>query len=159
MRRRYVALGVVVFIVAALVAYTQLLDDLADDESLIRSAIRTIADSAEERDLRAISRHVHADFHSEAQNMDRATAMAVLRRIFLSYPVIRVKVRGVSVKIIDETTAEARFIATVRAASSAASSGENLLRHRGSERFLLTFKKEGDRWQIIRSRIIRSTAD
>ena len=120
MRRRYVALGVVVFIVAALVAYTQLLDDLADDESLIRSAIRTIADSAEERDLRKISRYVHTDFHSEAQNMDRATAMAVLRRIFLSSPVIRVRVRGVSVKIIDETTAEARFIATVRAASSAA---------------------------------------
>lgn len=160
MRPRYLlALGVVAFIVVAMIVYTKILDSLIDDETRIRNVIATIADSMGERNLREISRHVHTDFTTEAYNLDRPTAMAILRRIFLSYPIIRVTVRDVSVEIIDETTAKARFVATARGARSADSHEKDILQHRGSERFLLTFKKEDGDWEIIRSQIIRSTAD
>ena len=160
MRQRYVvALAVVAFVVVGMIVYSKILDSLMDDETRIRNVIATITDSMEERGFREISRHVHADFQTEAHNMDRDMAMAILRRVFLRYPVIRVKVRGLSVEIIDETTATARFMATASGARSANSRDEDILQHRENKRFLLTFKKEDGDWQIIRSQIIRSTAD
>ena len=165
MRQRYVvALAVVAFIVVGMIVYSKILDSLTDDETRIRNVIATITDSMAERGFREISRHVHADFTAdfrvEGCNMDRPMAMAILRRVFLTYPIIRVKVRDVSVEIIDETTATARFVATARAARSAGSREEDILQqHRGSERFLLTFKKEDGDWKIIRSQDIKSTAD
>ena len=165
MRSRYVlALGVVAFIVVAVIVCTKILDSRIDDETRIRNMIATIADSTEKHNLREISRHLHtdftADFHFEGYNMDRDTAMAILRRIFMSNQVIRVTVRDVSVEIIDETTATARFVATARVARTAGSREEDILRqYRGNERFLLTFKKEDGDWEIIRSQDIRSTAD
>jgi len=159
MKARYAAAWVAVLVVAALFAYSLILDRLTTDEARIRTAINTIVDSAEERNLRRISAYLHDDFHEEELNLDRETTLSIMGRVFLTYPVIRARVRGLMVKIIDETTAEARFIGTASAARSPDSPGEDLLHHRRSDRFLITFKKEDGKWLIIRSQTVRSTAD
>jgi hypothetical protein len=159
MKTQYKAAAVVVFVLAGIFVYIIVLDRLTTDEARIRTAINTIVDSVEAHNLRKISGFLHADFQTEAYNLDRPTALAILARGFAAYRVIRANVRDVTVKIVDDTTAEARFIATVRAARRANSTGEDLLRYRGSDRFLVTFKKEDGDWLIIKSEIIRSTAD
>ena len=159
MKARYKTAGVAVLVVVALFAYSLILDRLTPDEARIRTAINTIVDSAEERSLRKISAYLHDDFHEEELDLDRKTTLAIMGRVFLAYPVIRARVRGLTVEIIDEATAQARFIGTASAARSPDSPGEDLLRHRHSERFLVTFKKEDSKWLIIRSQTVRSTAD
>jgi len=159
MRPRYVAASVAVLVIVAIFAYSLILDRLATDENRIRTVINTIVDSAEKRNLRKISGCLHADFREEELDLDRRTTIDIMGRLFLTYPVIRAEVQGVNVKIIDEATAEARFIGSASAARSPDSPGEELLRYRRSDRFLITFKKENGKWRIIRSRAARSTAD
>ena len=67
---------------------------------------------------------------------------------------------SLTVDILDENTAEARFIATVRASRSGAPPGEDMLEEFcGSDRFVVTFAKEEGDWKVLKAGILRSTAD
>jgi len=159
MNKKHAALVVVAFVVVALLLYAKALDWLTTDEHRIRSIVHTIANAAEERDLWTISSYLHPNFHSEIQNMDREEALSIIGYAFSHYRVIRTRLDGLTVKIIDDTTAEARFIATVRASRSGTPPGENLLEFCGSDRFLVTLKKEDGDWLISGTEILRSTSD
>ena len=159
MTRTHKLIAAMAFIVAALIVYKVILASLLTDEDRIRREINIIVDSAEERNLHKISGYLHADFTAEEVNFDRQATIDALRQVFLMYNVIRVRVSSLSVKLIDDTTAEATFVAAVRAAHNADSSEDDLLRYRGSERFKVTFKKVKNDWLIIRSAVVKSTAD
>ena len=159
MNKKLAALVIVLFVVVALLAYVKILDALTTDDHRIRSIVYKISNAAEERDLRTISSYLHSDFHSEIKNIGRDEMLAMLRYAFTQYRTVRARFDSLTVDILDENTAEARFIATVRASRSGAPPGEDILEFCGSDRFVVTFAKEEGDWKVLKAGILRSTAD
>ncbi|HUU70607.1 MAG TPA: hypothetical protein VM223_13560 [Planctomycetota bacterium] len=158
-RQSFRVIMVLAFIAGAILIFRLVLGRAISDEQRIRNTINVLADSAEDRNLRKITGLMHDDFRAEEFTYDRQTCIDLMRQVFFTYKVIRVRLRDVSVKIIDDSTAEAIFIATVSASQSPDSAGEDLTRQRGSDRFRLTFKKVNGTWLVYRSAVVRSTAD
>lgn len=156
-RRRLIA--VLAFITAAVLVWAFVLGRTVTDEQRIQSAINSIVNAAEERDLNTITGYLHKDFTAAEFGYDRETSVALLRQVFLSYKVVHVNLRGLTVKLTGDASAEAVFVATVTVAQDQDSSGDDLTRQRGSDRFKVTFKKVGRDWLITRSAIVPTTAD
>jgi len=150
---------VLAFIAGAILAFRLILGRAISDEQRIRNTIGLLANAAEERNLREITGFMHDDFRAEEFTYDRQTCIDLMRHTFFTYKVIRVKLRDVSVKIIDDTTAEALFVANVTASQTPDAPGDDLARFRGDDRFRLTFKKVNGKWLVFRSAVVKSTAD
>jgi len=150
---------VLAFIAGGILIFGVILRRAISDEQQIRNTINLLADSAEDHNLRKITGFMHDDFRAEEFTYDRQTCIDLMRQTFFTYKVIRVKLRDVSVKIVDDTTAEALFVANVTVSQTPDAPGDDLTRYRNDDRFRLTFKKVDGKWLVFRSAVAQSTAD
>ena len=158
--RRYQALVAAIFFVfAALFIYKTVLKSALTDEEQMAAAVKAIADAAEERDVRTISGYLDKDFIDDEVRLDRDSTLGIIRHVFIMYKKISVDITGLTVNKTDAKTGSAKFLAKVYASQQADGRGEDLMRHRGSGRFILTFKKIDGKWMITRSSVEESTAD
>ena len=152
-------IAVLAFMAVAILVYGLVLGRTVTDEQRIRGVINKLVDAAEERDLSTISGYLHDDFVAGEFGYDRETTLGVMRQVFLTCKVVRVQLRGLTVKLTEDSTADALFVATVTVAQDASAAGDDLGRHRGSDRFKVTFKKVKGDWLITRSATVPTTAD
>ncbi|HUS58706.1 MAG TPA: hypothetical protein VM141_08650 [Planctomycetota bacterium] len=158
--KRYGALiAAIVFVFAGLLILKAVLNSALTDEEMIKSVIVAIADAAEERRVRGISQHLSEGFRAEEVNFDRDSAIATMQHAFLVYKSIQVEVKNMSVKKLNDDTAEATLLASVFASQSADTRGEDMMRYLGGGRLLVTLKKIDGKWLVTRTAAVESTAD
>jgi len=149
------ALLALAFVTLAVFAYSRIVGKVMSDEDRIKSIVRDMADAAEERDTQGIVRHLHPEFRSVKPSMDRDIAVAMMWHGFRQYREIRVSLPDLTVELQDDENAEARFLATLRIATTPGAKPE--MQEMG--RFRLTLTKVEGAWKVLTAEYVESTAD
>ena len=150
---------VVAAVLACLAVYKLVLTSAGSDEDQVRGILSGAVEAAEGRNLKKLSGWLHEDFRAAEGPYNRNEVLDIVGKTFLAFHVIRVEMQGLEIQMVDETTARATFVATIRASLNARSSEQDLTSYRGGDRFSLTFKKTGGKWLLLSSEAVKSTAN
>ena len=142
---------IIVFILAVVVSYFVAKKWPVSEGARVRKVIASFERVAEAENLRKCMSHISKDY-SDEMGFDYRSAMFLGRDIFNTYDDIFIHVKGLKIEVKDKE-AKATFVATVFAARSGTQQREDLLRERGSDRFVVTFRKEEGGWKVLSSEV------
>jgi len=142
---------IIIFILAVVVSYFVAKKWPVSEEALVRKVIASFERAAEAENLRKCVSHISKDYSGEI-GFDYQSAMFLGRDIFNTYDDIFIHVKGLKIEVKGKE-AKATFVATVFATRSGTQQREDLLRERGSDRFVVTFRKEEGGWKVLSSEV------
>jgi len=142
---------IIVFILAVVVSYFVAKKWPVSEEVRVRKVIASFERVAEAENLLKCMSHISKDY-SDEMGFDYRSAMFLGRDIFNTYDNIFIHVKGLKIELRDKE-AKATFVATVFATRSGTQQRKNLLRERGSDRFIVTFRKEDGGWKVLSSEV------
>lgn len=138
---------VIVFILVGVVAgYFVAKKWPVSEETRVRKVIASFERAAEAENLRECMSHISRDY-SDEMGFDYRSAMFLGKDIFNTYDDIFIHVKGLKIEVKDKL-AKATFVATVFATRSGTQQREDMLRERGSDRFIVSFRKEEGGWKV-----------
>ena len=141
---------VIIFIlVAVVVVYLAVKIWSVSEEARVRKVIASFERTVEAEKLLKCMSYISRDYSDET-GLDYRSAMILGREIFNAYDDIFIHIKGLKIEIEDKL-AKATFVATVFATRSGTQQKENLLRERGTDRFVVTLRKEEGGWKILSS--------
>ena len=121
------------------------------DETKIRRILQEMERSAEKKELFKLLSYVAADYQDD-MGFNKAELLRLGNEIFKTYSNITVRITDLSVAV-GEKEATVRLLAVATAVRSGEEAEENLFTERGSDRFIVTFRKEGHGWKIRKTEI------
>ncbi len=120
------------------------------EEQRIKKVISSFEKAVEKKQLLKCMSYISRDYKDD-QGLDYSQAMGIARGIFGTHDDIFIHIKGLKIDI-DKDEAKATFVATVFATRTADKESVNLLRERGSDRFIVIFRKEKGKWMIAETK-------
>jgi hypothetical protein len=114
----------------------------------VRQVLDDVVEAAEERSAEGVERQLSARF--TAGGLDRAGALAELRRYFAAYESLGVELTDVTIER-GEAEAHARFVADLSGRTRKLPALDGLLPSAASFDFDVRLEREGDGWRIVRA--------
>ena len=142
-----IAIGLLVIIVA-LIGVRVWKNATTTEEDRIVRVVKEGERAIEHKDIAGFAGYISPDYSDEFE-LDKRTVILVLQRIFKEHDKIFIHVQDLKVNIAESNgTAEVKFLATVLV-SHGGSAQTKPLAEKGKDRFLLTFKKEDNKWKVV----------
>lgn len=121
------------------------------EEQKIQRILQEMGRAVERKDLLKILSYVAVEYEDD-MGFDRYSLSRVGANIFKTYQKLFVHLQDIAVEV-EEDQAQARLVALFLAARQGDDVKEDLLIERGSDRFIVTFRKMDHAWKIIRTEV------
>jgi len=148
MKRIFNLIVVLIFLLAA---FFYLKDFFMSEEGKVKRVISKGERAIEKKDIVGSISFISPEYLDSLGN-DRRNLIFLAEKLFQEYQDIFIHIESLSVEVNQEELAKVKFIAKVMV-SKQGKTKEDLSIEKGSERFLVTFRKEAGKWKVFRAEI------